>query len=63
MKFRTSVLVVAVAAAASWMLPGTGSQPAAQVAHEFLTSPATSTVAAGHRVEPVQLALLFQGVR
>jgi hypothetical protein len=62
MKFRTSVVVVAVAAAASWMLPGTGSQPAPQVAHEFLTSPATSA-SAEHRVEPVQLALLFQGLR
>lgn len=60
MTFRTSMLIVAAAAAASWALPGAGSQQHRQVAHEFLTHPVPSAAA---QVEPVQLAMLVQAVR
>lgn len=62
MKFRTSVLIVAVAAAATWALPGSSSRSTQLMAHEFLTAPAQTAVS-GARIEPVQLALLFQTVR
>lgn len=62
MKMRTSVLVVAVAAAASWVLPGVRADGSARAGHEFLikTAQAAPAVTVLPQVEPIQLALLFQ---
>lgn len=59
MKIRTTLLVLALAAVASWLLPGTRTTPT-EVAHEFLMN--TTPVAMSPQVQPVQLAVLFQSV-
>lgn len=59
MKIRTSIVVLAVAALASWVLPGART-PAVEVSHEFLMAPPQAM--ASIHVQPVQLAVLFQSV-
>jgi hypothetical protein len=59
MKIRTALWVLAVAAVASWALPGARSS-STEVAHEFLMN-SMPTAMNGH-VQPVQLAVLFQSV-
>lgn len=62
MKMRTSVLVVAAAVAASWVLPGVRPDGSPRAGHEFLIEAAQAAPAqpALPRLEPMQLALLFQ---
>lgn len=61
MKLRTGLLVLSVAAVATWVMPSL-QKDGQRTAHEFLMVPAQS-MAAVHTapgVEPIQLALLFQ---
>lgn len=61
MKLRTGLLVLAVAVVATWVVPSL-QKDGQRTAHEFLMTPAhgLAVLDTHPRVEPVQLALLFQ---